>query len=153
MISVYFGNDTTAVLNIDAYFNHVYKAEWFDDNFVKEMVKDVDNSTVLSRYCIQSPILGQIPPERLSGGVKALICLWKMDKCLIDLIVCGENCERWLSEISQRKDIRVSMSSYDLTFKGYPIQGICENDNSTINNSTDWVVKMCDMAGEPENER
>lgn len=153
MVSVYFGNDTSAILNIDLYFNHVYRAEWLDDDLVKQMIKDVDNSTVLSNQCIQSPVLGQIPPERLSGGVKALICLLKLDDCLIDLVVCGENCEKWISEIAKKKDIRVSMSGYDLTFKGYEISGICENDNSVIRDYRDWIQKMCDMAGEIENER
>lgn len=32
------------------------------------MIKDIDDSEVLSGECINSPVLGQIPPERLSGG-------------------------------------------------------------------------------------
>ena len=153
MISVYFGNDKSAVLNIDVFFNNVFYEEWLDDPLVREMIKDVDNSDVLSNQCIQSPVLGQIPPERLSGGVKALICLYKMDDFLVDLIVCGENCEKWISKISQLKDIRVSMSGYDLTFKGLEISGVCENDGSLIRNSEDWTEKMLDMVGEICNER
>lgn len=153
MISVYFGDDKSAVLNIDEYFKHSYRREWFDDPIVQEMVKDVDSSTVVSSECINSPVLGQIPPVMLSGGVKALICLYKLDDFLVDLIVCGDNCEKWISWISQQKDIRVSMSGYDLTFKEYPISGVCENDNSIISNSKDWIHKMCAMAGEVENER
>ena len=153
MISVYFGNDKSAILDIDIFFNNVFYYEWLDDPLVRELIKDVDNSDVLSNQCIQSPILGQIPPERLSGGVKALICLYKMDEFLVDLIVCGENCEKWISKISQLKDIRVSMSGYDLTFKGLEIKGVCENDGSLIRSSEDWTEKMLDMAGEICNER
>jgi hypothetical protein len=154
MVSVYFGNDTTAILNIDVYFNNVFEYEWLNNQLVREMIEDIDKSVVLSDHCIQSPILGQIPPERISGGVKACICMLMMDDCpIIDLIVCGENCEKWLSKIFETKDIRVSMSGYDLTFRVYPIHGICENDNTEINDAEDWVDKMCDYAGEPENER
>ena len=154
MVSVYFGNDTRAVLNIDFYFNHTFRHEWLNDPIVKQMIKDIDNSEVLSEYCIQSPVLGQIPPERLSGGVKTCILLWKLDDFLVDLITCGDNCQGWLSYIFSNKDIvRVSMSGYDLDFNGLEISGVCENDNSVINNSYDWVDKMCEMAGDPKNER
>lgn len=152
MVSVFFGKDRDAILNIDVYFNHTFEYEWLDDQFVKDMIKDIDNSIVLSNQCIQSPVLGQIPPEKLSGGVKACIIIYKLNE-IVDLVVCGENCEPWLSKIFELKDCRVSMSGYDLSFKDLPIRGICENDNSYIDNYKDWVNKMCDMAGEEENER
>lgn len=158
MISVYFGNDTKAVVNIDAFFRHTYSQSWFDDDVVKQMVKDVDSSEVVSSHCIISPVLGQIAPEYLSGGVKTLICLWKMDDFLVDLITCGNNCCKWLSYIAMHKNIRVSMSGYELTFRDkdrnyYPISGICENDSTPIKDGRDWCNKMCLLAGEPENER
>ena len=98
MLNIYFGYDTEAILSIDKYFNNTYDEDWLDDPFVKEMVLDVDRSEVLDKYCIQSPVLGQIPPEKLSGGVKALICMYKLDDFYVDLIVCGKNCEKWISE-------------------------------------------------------
>ena len=152
MVSVFFGKDRDAILNIDVYFNHTFEYEWLDDQFVRDMIKDIDNSIVLSNQCIQSPVLGQIPPEKLSGGVKACIIIYKLNE-IVDLVVCGENCEPWLSKIFELKDCRVSMSGYDLSFKDLPIRGICENDNSHIDNYKDWVDKMCDMVGEEENER
>ena len=154
MVSVYFGNDKSTILAVDSYFNHTFEYEWLDDPFVREMIQDIDNSTVLSNQCIQSPVLGQIPPEKLSGGVKTCIMLYKLDDFVPDLIVCGENCEKWLSKVFEKKDlVHVTMSGYDLTFKGYSIKGICENDGSEIKDAEDWVDKMCDMAGELENER
>lgn len=153
MVSVYFGYDKDAVTCVDLRFNNVFEYEWLDDHFVKEMIKDIDNSIVLSNQCIQSPVLGQIPPEKLSGGVKTCIMLLKEDDFIPDLIVCGENCEKWLSEIFKKKDCKVTMSGYDLTFEGYDIRGICENDNSIINNYNDWINKMCDFVGEEKNER
>lgn len=143
MVSVFFGMDWNAILNVDVYFNNVFEYEWLDDPFVRDMILDVDKSVVLSNQCIQSPVLGQIPPERLSGGVKTCIMLYKLDDFLTDLIVCGENCEKWLSRVFMKKElVRVAMSGYDLTFRGYDIQGICENDGSIIRNSEDWVRKM-----------
>lgn len=145
MLKVFFGLDYDANLYVDVFFNHVFEHEWLEDDLVKEMIKDIDNSEVLSPYCIQSPILGQIPSERLSGGVKTLIMLYKMDDFYTDLIVCGENCEKWISKISQLKDITVSMSGYDLVFKDNPISGICLNDGSTFKGSKEWAAKCIDF--------
>ncbi len=45
--------------------------------FVKEMIRAVDKSEVLSSHAIESPVLGIIPTSKLSGGVKALILVYK----------------------------------------------------------------------------
>ncbi|MEZ3468025.1 MAG: DUF4869 domain-containing protein [Schaedlerella sp.] len=142
-----FGYDTEAILSIDKYFNNTYDEDWLDDPFVKEMVLDIDHSEVLDKYCIQSPVLGQIPPEKLSGGVKALICMYELDDFYVDLIVCGKNCEKWIAEIAEKKDFRASMSGYDLDFEDTGIRARCLNDGSEIHSSKDWILKMCRYVG------
>ena len=69
--------NTNYVFSPDTWFKYNYEEEWFEDELVKEMVRDVDDSTVISAYSIDSPVLGIIAPERLSGGVKALIIMYK----------------------------------------------------------------------------
>lgn len=69
--------DKNYVFSPDTYFKYNYEDEWFDDELVKKMMQDVDHSTVLSAHSIDSPFLGIIAPERLSGGVKALIIMYK----------------------------------------------------------------------------
>ena len=68
--------DENYVFSPDTYFKYNYEDEWFEDELVKKMVRDVDGSTVLSAHSIDSPILGIIAPERLSGGVKALMIMY-----------------------------------------------------------------------------
>ena len=63
MLSLLFGYDENAVLNVDTYFNNMYDDEWFDDPFVRNVVSEVDGSAVQDRQCILSPVLGQIPPN------------------------------------------------------------------------------------------
>ena len=36
-----------------AYFDNVYEDEWMEDEFVKEMIVDVDHSTVVSAHVIE----------------------------------------------------------------------------------------------------
>ena len=153
MVSVFFEYDHNANLYVDTYFNNVYNPDWFLDDFVKEMVLDVDNSVVQDRYCIMSPAMGQIPPMLLSGGVKGLILLYKTDDFYTDLQIFGENCEKWLSKIFKIKDVKCCCSSFDLTFRGYEINGICENNGKLITNAEEWTMMQYRLAGEPENER
>ena len=79
MLNIFYGDMKEAVYNTAAYFKYDYEDDWITDPFVKEMIQDVDQSTVLDSGVIDSPVLGKIPPIGLSGGVKTLI-LVKFDK-------------------------------------------------------------------------
>lgn len=147
MLKVKFGYYEDSILDIDLYFNNVYEEAWFADPLVQKMIQDVDNSIVVENSLIKSPVFGFIAPEKLSGGVKALICMYKCDEFPIDLIVCGQNCQKWICKISRLKDVKATMSGYDLTFKNLDITALCLNDNSIIHNSKEWVIKMCDFVG------
>ncbi len=146
MINVRFGFDEDCIRDIDLYFDNVYEEIWLDDELVKEMIFDVDKSEVKGNQLIISPVLGAIPPEKLSGGIKALICMYKTD-AYIDLIVCGANCEKWIVQIAEEKDITVGMSGYDLSFDNVEIEAICLNDESKITNYKDWILKMNKFVG------
>lgn len=141
MLKVRFGFDVNCIRDIDLYFDNVYDESWLEDSLVRKMILNVDKSEVIANQLIVSPVLGQIPPERLSGGVKALICMLKTD-AYIDLIVCGPNCEDYILEIASQKELIVGMSGYDLTFSKKNIQALCLNDNFIIRNSREWILKM-----------
>jgi hypothetical protein len=143
MIKVFFGRTKKAIINPDTTFKYGREDEWFADDLVKQMIKDIDGCDVLSPRCIDSPIFGQIPPDDLSGGVKALILMLKSDYEM-DLIACGENCAKWVVEISKIKDITVSMSSYDLFIDDFEFEALCLNDGSMIHNSDEWWSKSVD---------
>ncbi len=147
MLNVRFGFDAEAIRDIDLYFENVYEEEWMEDSFVQQMILDIDQSVVKGDLLIVSPVLGQIPPERLSGGVKALICMYKMD-AYIDLIVCGPNCENYILQIASEKDVTVSMSGYDLSFIHKDIHAVCLNDMSKIDSSYEWIIKMSQFVDE-----
>jgi hypothetical protein len=148
MLKVFFGIHEDAMLSVDSFFNNTYNDSWFADPIVIQMVKDIDDSDVLSLNCIQSPILGQIPPTTLSGGVKALICLHMVGDLFLDLIVMGENCSKWLLHIANEQDIMVAMSGSHLTFSDmddiFP-KCLCLNDNSVIETPKEWIFKMIEF--------
>ena len=73
------------------------------------MIKDVDDSDVLSGECINSPVLGQIPPERLSGGVKTLLLMLNEPDKIFNASTCGDNCAKWILEIGKMKDLTINL--------------------------------------------
>lgn len=153
MIKVFFGMNWEANNCPDDYFKYKWKEVWFEDEMVKQMVKDIDNTEVLSPHCMLSPVFGQIPPERLSGGVKTLIMLLKDDTFNPDLVVLGEDCSKWLAKIGEIKDITVSMGGYDLFIDepdDYPVNALCLNDGSKINNAWEWYLKANEFVGVAE---
>ena len=77
MLTIIYGDESNCVYNTNVYFKNTYEPEWFETELAKQIVREVDDSEVLSSECIQSPVLGQIPPERLSGGVKTLLLILK----------------------------------------------------------------------------
>ncbi len=83
--------------------------EWFKDNDVIKMVKDIDNSVVLGTGAIDSPVLGVIAPVTLSGGVKTLILIDKIPDKIFNASNCGDNCAKWLLKIGNRKDITINL--------------------------------------------
>ena len=73
MLNIFYGDMKEAVYNTASYFKYDYEEGWIVDPMVKEMIQDVDSSTVIDSGIIDSPVLGKIPPTALSGGVKTLI--------------------------------------------------------------------------------
>ena len=78
----------------------------------------MDNSTYVDGLVIDSPALGPIPPERLSGGVMTLIMIYEKPELVLDATSCGQNCAKWLLEIGKLKDVTVNLE-YMMTFEKY----------------------------------
>lgn len=109
LLHVYFGNMKEAVFNTAVFFKNVYEDQWITDDFDKQMIQDVDKSIVLDSGVIDSPVLGKIPPERLSGGVKTLILIYQMPDKVFNASACGDNCAKWLLKMAETEDRTVNL--------------------------------------------
>lgn len=120
-----------------SYFDNVYEDEWIEDEFVKEMIQDVDHSRVVSAHIIESPVLGAITPRELSGGVKVLILMLKDDSFIYNLSNCGNNCAKWVLKIADMKDLTVYLQ-HMIRFAGeFEIQIM--NTGRIVHNPTEYV--------------
>ena len=106
MLKIYFGELDSAEYG-PSWFKYNYKPEWLKDELVQKMIRDVDNSAYVDGIVINSPVLGPIPPERLSGGVMTLIMIYEKPELVFDATSCGQNCAKWLLEIGKLKDVTV----------------------------------------------
>ena len=125
MLSIIYEDMENCIYNTKVYFNNSYDPEWLVTDLAKKMIKDVDESNVLSGECINSPVLGQIPTERLSGGVKTLLLILNEPNRIFKASMCGDNCAKWILKIGKMKDVRINlrhMMSFgkDTNFKKNP---------------------------------
>lgn len=103
MLNIFFGEMSEAIYDTSTYFKHAYKDKWITDNFTVEIIKDIDKSEVVGSNLIQSPVLGPISPQQLSGGVKTLILIYKESDTIFNASKCGDNCAKWLLKMSEKK--------------------------------------------------
>ena len=106
MLKIYYGEKEDAIYNTSVYFKFNYNPEWFKDPDIIHMVKDIDNSSVLGNGAIDSPVLGVIAPVTLSGGLKTLILIDKVQDRIFNASNCGDNCAGWILKIADNKDIK-----------------------------------------------
>ena len=72
-------------------------------------IAEVDGSTVQGTGVIDSPVLGKIAPERLSGGVKTLMLVKFMPEMVFNASTCGNNCAKWLLKIAEHEDRTINL--------------------------------------------
>ena len=155
MLQIHYGIRENTVSLVDSYFKHNFDAEWLNDDLVKEMVLDVDKSKVIAPYCIDSPVLGQISPFMLSGGVKALILMLKTNY-IVNASMCGDNCSKWIIKIAEEKDLEIDLE-HVMYFDDTPadkFRAVLINKNVVLNSYLEYLVQMsiC-MEEEIANER
>lgn len=109
MLSIFYGDMPEAIFNTAVYFKNTYEDSWITNAFAKEMILDVDKSTVLGNAVIDSPVLGKISPLALSGGVKTLILVLNEPDKVFNASTCGDNCVKWLLKIAEDKNIVINL--------------------------------------------
>ena len=140
MLKIWYYGGVSYMADAPSYFDNVYEDEWIEDPFVKEMIQDVDSSTVISAHIIESPILGPITPKELSGGVKVLILMLKDDSFVYNLTNCGNNCAKWVLKIAEQKDLTVYLQ-YMIRFEGeFEIQIM--NTGKIVCNQKEYVLGL-----------
>lgn len=109
MLNVYFGDMPDAIYNTALYFRNVYQDAWITDSMSREIILDVDKSTVVSANLIESPVLGPISPVMLSGGVKTLLLIKHDRKRVFNASTCGDNCAKWILQLAEKRKLVINL--------------------------------------------
>ena len=109
MLNVYFGDMPDAIYNTALYFRNVYRDAWITDSMSREIILDVDKSTVVSANLIESPVLGPISPVMLSGGVKTLLLIKHDKKQVFNASTCGDNCAKWILQLAEKRKLVINL--------------------------------------------
>lgn len=109
MLKIYFGEMENVIHNVDIYFKNQMEPSWLEDDFARRVIEDVDKSKVQSAYSIESPVLGLIPPTRLSGGTKALIIMKNVPGEVVNASNCGDNCAKWILSLGEQMDLTINL--------------------------------------------
>ena len=147
MLRIIYGNldtDIDYVFNPDLFFDSFREYDWLDDSLVKEMISDVDESEVLDDNLVRSPVLGLIPVEYLSGGVKTLISIKNNPDIIFNVTGCGEDCSKWLLSLAenQKEDLIINLL-YNMDFGAGEFDIEVVNTGKIVHNSHDLHVEAC----------
>lgn len=143
MLNIYFG-EMNNVSYGPTWFKYNYELTWFQEPFVQQMLEAVDKSKYVDGSVIESPVLGPIPPEKLSGGLKTLIMIYEMPDRIFDATSCGPNCARWLLEIGKKKDVTVNLR-YLMPMEGLdPFELTIANNGEKVRTAETYTLAAVD---------
>lgn len=143
MLHIHFGDykGKDYIFDPDTYFDNAYEDEWLTDPLSKEMVRDIDRSELIGPNLVQSPVLGAIPPGRLSGGVKTLILISHDPMHVFSASACGENCAAWLLKLGAMMDVSVRLG-YLMHFGEEPFEIEIINTGKIVRNQSEFVREI-----------
>lgn len=143
MLSIFWG-EMEGVSYGPSWFKYNYDLKWFEDPFVQQMLEAVDCSRYIMGGVLDSPVLGPIPPERLSGGLKTLIMIYKMTDRIFDATSCGPNCAEWLLKIGEKEDVTVNLR-YIMPLRDFePFRIRIANNNEIVSTAKEYVFSSLD---------
>lgn len=116
MLKIHFGPLEGSIEHPGTLFNNTFKPEWFEDPFVRYICKVVDKTEVASAYQMTNPIFGPVNCRLLSTGCKNCILAYKTDR-IINATLMGDNCGSILLEISETKDLTITLE-HTFNFSG-----------------------------------
>lgn len=149
MLKIYFGEMQDSIYNTEVYFKNTYEEEWITSPIAKEIIKNIDESEVLSANCIMSPVLGQIPPVQLSGGTKTLLLIMNDSEKVFNASACGDNCAKWLLKIAEEKDILINLR-HVMDFGMDDFEIMIENNRKLVHNMKELLPFASEFLREME---
>lgn len=127
------------IYNPSIYFENQYEDDWITNELSKKIIKDIDKSIVKSAKLIESPVLGPIGPQNLSGGTKVLILIANDNNHIFNATTCGENCAKWLLKIAENKNVTINLR-YLMDFGDGKFKIKIKNNGKIVHNMKELII-------------
>ncbi len=118
------------------------RPDYYESDFAKRAVKEIDDSQLISPYNVISPVLGSISTRQLSSGVKMVILLYSVADMTGNGVSMGGNCYPLVFEMAKERDVFIRTPYVDDIPKGQSVSAFCVN-NRRIVHTSDEYRKMC----------
>ena len=109
MLNIFFGDMENVIFNTSVFFDNTYQDSWFQDDFTKRVIKDIDKGEILGPNCVITKILGPIPPTKIAGGTKTILLMKFDNNHIFNASTCGDNCAKWILKIAKDKDLTINL--------------------------------------------
>ena len=109
MLNIFFGDMENVIFNNSVFFDNTYQDSWFQDDFTKRVIKDIDKGEILGPNCVTTKILGPIPPTKIAGGTKTILLMKFDNNHIFNASTCGDNCAKWILKIAKDKDLTINL--------------------------------------------
>ena len=109
MLNIFFGDMENVIFNTSVFFDNTYQDSWFQDDFTKRVIKDIDKGEILGPNCVTTKILGPIPPTKIAGGTKTILLMKFDNDHIFNASTCCDNCAKWILKIAKDKDLTINL--------------------------------------------
>lgn len=142
-LQVLIGHMENELSGVDGYFDNRYELSWIENPLAIEILKDICDYqshvghaiTVKSIFDHENYVT--ISMRGLPSGVKALLIMLNTDEEFVSATRCGENCIKWIEEISKVKDLKITIN-YPVRFE---VPTLILNDGSTTMTGKEFAYK------------
>ncbi len=149
MLHIHFRTTEKTIEDIDRYFPLNFKSEWLENEFVREMIKDISTVDFINEKMIDTLIEEEICTDELPRQIKVLLCLLFKPENEYYGTYCGDECGRWILEIAKKHDITLAFD-HILRFK-CPEEANVTSLNIHILNNGKMVDTMAEFVTEAVN--
>lgn len=116
MLNIHFGRDNVnmdeIIMNPLAYFRNHREVCWFNNEFVREMIKGIDHVEVIRDEALLKENGQGITPQQLAGGTQTLICIYENPDMMFYGELMGDNCAPYLMKIAEKYDINLLLEHF-----------------------------------------
>ena len=121
MLDIVYGrlNAPDCIIDSRVFFAEHKKPEWFEDEFVKRIIKEIDGAEVIFEEALKSRFGHGMSTDKLSTGSKTLICIYYYRDLTFYGTLMGDNCYPLLFEMAKDSDIRIMVENQVPVVKKY----------------------------------